>query len=262
MLPHVSIRILRTLLGLVHTFTVTPQLSPLHITCQNKESALDNCENLSLSFHPPPSFHPRPSATYSPHRFDHIANTMDPFRSKNLQYRSYNSPEDDDFFHSIQSDPIAFSNSCASLMRPVDRRFTDNIKNHLLENSLLFVVIYKTVGDPVNHPQPERIGTLFLKSASPDMVHHRCAEFGIDIKKEFQGRGYGTEAIHWMLDWAFRYAGLHRVECHVFGWNTRALRIYQMIGFREEGRRRECLFKDGQWWHEVHLGILKKEWRQ
>lgn len=182
---------------------------------------------------------------------------MDLFRSDRLQYHSFNSPEDDDFFHSIQSDPAAFTNSCASLVRPVNRQFTENIRKYLIGNSLLFVVIYR-----VNQIQPEPIGTLFLKSPSPDMAHHRCSEFGIDIKKEYQSQGYGGEAINWMLDWAFRNAGLHRVECNVFGWNTRAQKIYERMGFREEGRRRECLFKDDKWWDEMHLGILKKEWQQ
>ncbi|KAJ5373108.1 Acyl-CoA N-acyltransferase [Penicillium concentricum] len=179
---------------------------------------------------------------------------MDLFFSERLEYQSFNSPEDDDFFHSIQSDPVAFTNSCASLIRPVNRQFTENIRKQLIENSLLFVVIYRT--------GYERIGTLFLKSASPDMAHHRCSEFGIDIKKEYQNQGYGTEAINWMLDWAFKNAGLHRVECNVFGWNPRAQKTYHKLGFREEGRRRECLFKDDKWWDEVHLGILKKEWQQ
>lgn len=187
---------------------------------------------------------------------------MDLFRSDRLEYHSFNSPEDDDFFHSVQSDPVAFTNSCASLIRPMDRQFTENIKKHLIENSLLFVVICRTTDDSGSRIPSERIGTLFLKSPSPDMAHHRCSEFGIDIKKEYQTRGYGGEAIDWMLDWAFKNAGLHRVECNVFGWNTRAHKIYQRLGFREEGRRRECLFKDDQWWDEVHLGILKEEWRK
>ncbi|KAJ5971348.1 Acyl-CoA N-acyltransferase [Penicillium vulpinum] len=187
---------------------------------------------------------------------------MDLFRSDRLQYHSFNSPEDDAFFHSIQSDPVAFTNSCASLIRPVDRQFTKNIRKHLIEHSLLFVVIYRTTGDSANQMQLEPIGTLFLKSPSPDMAHHRCSEFGIDIKKEYQTQGYGTEAINWMLDWAFKNAGLHRVECNVLGWNLRAQKAYQRLGFQEEGRRRECLFKDDQWWDEVNLGILKKEWQQ
>jgi RimJ/RimL family protein N-acetyltransferase len=208
---------------------------------------------------------------------------LDPFRSKSLIYCSYNSPEDDDFFHSIQSDPVAFINSCPSIQRPADRRFTETIRKYLLENSLLFVVIYISGEEPGtqiskaskegkrNHentyvnPGPikhEPIGTMFLKLSSPDMAHHRCSELGIDIKREYQGQGYGTEAINWALDWAFRNAGLHRVELNVLGWNSRARKLYERIGFREEGRRRECLFKDDKWWDEVHMGILRKEWEQ
>ncbi|CAG8088495.1 unnamed protein product [Penicillium nalgiovense] len=192
---------------------------------------------------------------------------MDVFHSEGLQYRSFSSPEDDDFFHSMQSDPVTFTNSCVSLIRPVDRRFTKTIRKHLTENSLLFVVIYRAPDYSVGPARirnarvaPERIGIMFLKSASLDRAHHRCSECGIDMKKEYQSQ-YGDLAIKWMLDWAFRSANLHRVECNVFGWNTGILKIYKSVGFFEEGKRRECLFKDDKWRDEVHLGILKEEWQ-
>ncbi len=206
---------------------------------------------------------------------------MDPFRSKNLSYGSYNSPEHDDFFHAVQTDPVAFTNSAPSLIRPVTRKLTEAISKHLQGNSLLFVIISKlaantdaeankesgsektgtsATADDSNKPVP--IGCIFLKSPSPDMAHHRCSEMGVDIIKEYQGRGYGGEAINWALDWAFKTAGLHRVELTVLGWNDGAMHLYEKIGFREEGRRRECLFKDDKWWDQVQMGILKNEWEQ
>jgi RimJ/RimL family protein N-acetyltransferase len=199
-----------------------------------------------------------------------------PFRSERLTYRAFESPGDDDFFHAIQSDPIAFSQSCASLPTPASRSFTEKIRNSVIESSLLFVVICRDstgsfyveseeesdsregVNSTVGHLEP--IGTVFLKQSSPDMVHHRCTELGIDIKHEFQGQGYGTEAIRWILNWAFKTADLHRVELHVFGWNESARRLYERVGFVEEGRRRGCLRKDGKWWDEVVMGILAEEW--
>ncbi|KAK3187610.1 hypothetical protein K4F52_003668 [Lecanicillium sp. MT-2017a] len=210
---------------------------------------------------------------------------MDPFRSQNLSYGSYNSPEHDDFFHAVQSDPAAFTNSAPSLIVPVTRKLTDSIRKFMQEKTLLFVVINKlaenpdagadaaanktsgaervgdeTTGHDPNKPTP--IGFVFLKASSPDMAHHRCSEMGVDIVKEHQGRGYGGEAIAWTLDWAFKNAGLHRVELTVLGWNDGARRLYEKIGFREEGRRRECYFKDDQWWDGIRMGILKKEWDQ
>jgi RimJ/RimL family protein N-acetyltransferase len=196
------------------------------------------------------------------------SNQISPFKSERLVYRAFNTPEDDEFFYSIQSDPVAFTNSCPSLPRPMDRKFAENIQKHVLESSLLFVVICRPApavptktGDDKTTTEAilEPIGTLFLKQSSPDMVHHRCTELGIDIKREFQGQGYGTEAIHWTLEWAFKVAGLHRVELMVLGWNERAKKLYERIGFQEEGRKREALWKDGKWWDEVFMGILQHE---
>jgi GNAT superfamily N-acetyltransferase len=206
---------------------------------------------------------------------------MDPFRSKRLSYGAYNSPEHNEFFHSLQSEPLAFVSSCATLLRPVDRKFVDDVRKDLLENSLLFVIIYKVAENPNvskgrvfssegetgenstnNSNDRIPIGSIFLKAESSDMRHHCCSELGVDIIKEYQGHGYGSEAINWVLDWAFRQAGLHRVELSVLGWNNRAKKLYEKLGFREEGRRRECFFKDDEWWDELHMGILKKEWAQ
>jgi RimJ/RimL family protein N-acetyltransferase len=195
-----------------------------------------------------------------------MPNRPTPFRSQRLTYRAFNSPEDDAFFHSIQSDPIAFQNSCASLPRPADLRFTEKIRDSILESSLLFVVICLNPNPSSSPPSgppaasspstpkngntiekdsapPKPIGTAFLRLASPDMLYHRTTELGIDIISKYQGQGYGTEAIHWVLEWAFKTAGMHRVELSVLGWNKGARELYGRIGFAEEGRKRGCLCK-------------------
>ncbi|KAJ6151243.1 hypothetical protein N7470_007837 [Penicillium chermesinum] len=99
-----------------------------------------------------------------------------------------------------------------------------------------------------------------IEAASPEMTHHRFSELGIDITAEYRSQGYGREAIQWALDWGFATAGLNRVELNLLGWNLRPMNLYERIGFREEGRRRQVFFKDDQWWDEVHMGILKPEW--
>jgi RimJ/RimL family protein N-acetyltransferase len=193
-----------------------------------------------------------------------MANQSNPVRSQRLTYRAFNSPADDAFFHTIQSDPVAFRNSCSSVPRPADLRFTEKIRHSVLESSLLFVVIClnpSSASSPSLQSAPtdttstqtskyaietdsarlEPIGTAFLRLASPDMTYHRTTELGIDIISKYQGQGYGTETIHWVLEWAFKSAGLHRVELTVLGWNEGARRLYKRVGFVEEGRKRACL---------------------
>lgn len=75
------------------------------------------------------------------------------------------------------------------------------------------------------------------------------------------GHGYGTEAAGLMLGLAFERIGLHRVALSVFGFNERAIRSYEKVGFKVEGRDRQAIMRDGQRWDELTMGILAPEWQ-
>jgi RimJ/RimL family protein N-acetyltransferase len=174
--------------------------------------------------------------------------TNNPFHSERLSYRAYRSPVDDQFFYNLQDDPIASQNSGISLPMPIDDQSVVRVRKQVLDNALLFVVICRKSTSPTSKEEEaaksmtatEPIGFLFLTKSGPGVAHHRCTELGIDIQQDFQGQGYGTEAIQWALVWAFRAAGLHRVELRVLGWNQGARKLYERLGFREEGRRRKA----------------------
>jgi RimJ/RimL family protein N-acetyltransferase len=74
------------------------------------------------------------------------------------------------------------------------------------------------------------------------------------------GQGYGTEAVRLMLWLAFERIGLHRVGLSVFSFNERAIRSYEKAGFRIEGRLREAIARDGRYWDEVQMGVLRDDW--
>lgn len=63
----------------------------------------------------------------------------------------------------------------------------------------------------------------------------------------FYGRGLGTEAARLILEYAFERVGLHRVELEVYAFNPRARHVYEKLGFRPEGTKRDALRWDGQW---------------
>ncbi|OAR03376.1 hypothetical protein LLEC1_06925 [Akanthomyces lecanii] len=178
-----------------------------------------------------------------------------PFRSERLEYRGYDPDEHGEFFAAMHKEPLALASSSASILRPVNKKHIEDVRKDLMEKSLLFVIVYRIDPDP-GKSQP--IGSVSLGSPDADMSHHRCSGLAIDIVREHQGRGYGREALDWTLAWAFEKAGLHRVELEYLGWNQRVRSLYERAGFVEEGRRRQCYFKDGQWWDEVELNIKKK----
>lgn len=80
-------------------------------------------------------------------------------------------------------------------------------------------------------------------------------------EKDTWGQGYGTEAINLLLDYAFGYFGFHRVSIGVVGFNERALRFYEKIGFRQEGIQRDGYFYDHAFHDFVMMSILEDEFR-
>ncbi|MGE5674092.1 MAG: GNAT family N-acetyltransferase [Mycobacterium leprae] len=79
--------------------------------------------------------------------------------------------------------------------------------------------------------------------------------------KAAQGKGYGSEAVGLLLDYAFGYLNFHRVSIGVVGFNEGALRFWKRAGFREEGIQRDGYYYDHKYHDFVMLSILEEEYR-
>ena len=96
-------------------------------------------------------------------------------------------------------------------------------------------------------------------------LHHidarnRHASFGITIgDKQLWGKGHGTKATGLMIRHAFRTLNLNRLWLHVYEYNPRAIRVYEKLGFRIEGRLRQDMFRDGRYWDTLVMGVLREE---
>ncbi|KAK4452424.1 acyl-CoA N-acyltransferase [Podospora aff. communis PSN243] len=121
----------------------------------------------------------------------------------------------------------------------------------------------KAEGGEKKKPRPKPIGFLVMwYSRGAESAHHRTAEMGFGFGPQHRGKGYGTEAINWLLDWGFMRMGLHRVGLQAFEYNPEAIRLYKRLGFVEEGREREALLFERKWYDLVHMGMLEHEWEK
>ena len=86
------------------------------------------------------------------------------------------------------------------------------------------------------------------------------AQLGLSIyKQDDWGHGYGREMIVLALRYAFNELNLYRVWLTTPGFNERAMKLYEKLGFRHEGRGREHILLDGTRWDVVHMGMLRDE---
>ena len=81
-------------------------------------------------------------------------------------------------------------------------------------------------------------------------------------EKDYWGQGYGTDALRTLLRFGFGELNLHRVFLHVFDFNERAIRCYEKVGFRHEGRLRQTLFTGGRYADELVMAVLRQEWEE
>jgi RimJ/RimL family protein N-acetyltransferase len=102
------------------------------------------------------------------------------------------------------------------------------------------------------------IGTIGLHSISPK---DHYATFGIAIgEKDYWSKGYGTEAARLIIKYGFEQLNLHRISSTAFAFNERSLKLHKKVGFKEEGRQREAIFKNGRYHDVVVFGLLREEW--
>jgi len=78
--------------------------------------------------------------------------------------------------------------------------------------------------------------------------------------EQARGKGYGTEALQLLQDYAFGVLGLERLELDVCAGNTRAVRCYEKAGMRLEGTRRHATMVNGEYTDLHMMAIIREDW--
>lgn len=108
-----------------------------------------------------------------------------------------------------------------------------------------------------NRSGTEAVGAVDLVDVGRDSAEVSCWLFA-----EYRDRGYATEAVALVLDYAFDTLGLHHVVGRVVDDNVPGQELVQRLGFSHEGTRREHVYRGGEY-HDTYLyGVLAGEWRE
>ncbi|KAF9065477.1 hypothetical protein BDP27DRAFT_1331939 [Rhodocollybia butyracea] len=110
----------------------------------------------------------------------------------------------------------------------------------MAEEAVMFLIIETRASLKNDVEGGEFVGTTSIMMTHPK---NRDGIFGIMLEPKFWGED--TEK-----------------NLGVFNGNERAKRLYQKMGFIEEGRKRKVNWIDGHWEDHISMGILQEEWEE
>ncbi|KXA95387.1 hypothetical protein AKJ65_01890 [candidate division MSBL1 archaeon SCGC-AAA259E19] len=160
--------------------------------------------------------------------------------------------EDVDVLHEYMNNPEV-TRYLDDHYRPHSRReeeeFIEDIMDNMKEgNEYHFGIEEKESGDLVG-----------VVSLNDIQGRNKSAELGICIREDSWNKGYGTEAEKLTVEYGFRELNLNSIHCRVFEFNERSKKVAKKVGFKEAGRLRKSIYRDGKYWDTIYLDILKKE---
>ncbi|WP_067929611.1 GNAT family N-acetyltransferase [Alicyclobacillus shizuokensis] len=82
---------------------------------------------------------------------------------------------------------------------------------------------------------------------------------GYSLDKAYNGRGYTTEAVRLVVDYAFQVLKLHRIEAGVMPHNRGSIRVLEKAGFEKEGLSRKNVLINGKWEDHLHFAIVNPD---
>ena len=102
------------------------------------------------------------------------------------------------------------------------------------------------------------LGTVILSDID---MKNGTAQVHIKMAKEAgRKKGYGTDALSKILEYAFHEMRLNCVYAEVLSYNTPSQKLFEKCGFYREGVMRERVFKRGTYVDIILFSCLKKDY--
>ncbi|RIL69394.1 N-acetyltransferase, partial [Staphylococcus devriesei] len=76
--------------------------------------------------------------------------------------------------------------------------------------------------------------------------------------ENYWGKGYGKEALKLLINFAFNSLNLHMLYLEVFSYNENATKMYEKLGFNQDGILRQSKYQDGQYYDKIIMSKINE----
>ena len=106
------------------------------------------------------------------------------------------------------------------------------------------------------HTPEKAIGTVILSDID---YKNGVAQVHIKLAAIGRGKGYGSDALKALVDYAFRQLRLNCIYAQVLSYNELSQRLFNRCGFKKEGILRARAYKDGNYVDVISYSIINDD---
>ena len=174
---------------------------------------------------------------------------MTTLQGENIYLRALE-PADLDFLYSVENDEVLWevSNTTTPFSKYILQQYLDNSHRDIYEVKQLRLVICKK-----NDQKP--LGLIDLFDFDPK--NHRVG-VGLVIYSEVdKRRGFASEALQLVCDYAFKNLNVHQIFAGITFDNEGSIKLFENVGFERGGIKKDWIFSAGNYKNEYFYQLTR-----
>ena len=167
--------------------------------------------------------------------------------NKNSHLRALE-PEDLDFLFSSENNEAFWEISGTQIpySKHILQIYIENAHQDIYEAKQYRFVICNTQNIPV--------GMIDLFDFNPQ---HKRIGVGILIIPEYHGKGYASEALEMIVDYAFTYLNVHQIFANITANNSKSIALFKKFNFKKVGIKKDWIYADSCYKDEILYQLIK-----
>ncbi|HNW97268.1 MAG TPA: GNAT family protein [Bacteroidales bacterium] len=170
-------------------------------------------------------------------------------KGKNISFRAPE-PADIDILYKWENDTRIWhlSNTVAPFSHHLLEEYILNAQQDIYAAKQLRLMIVETDNN-------KTIGCIDLFDFDPS---NQRAGVGILISEEYRSKGYASQALEILTDYAFNTLHLHQLFCNITSDNENSLKLFKKFKFEIIGLKKEWILQGKTWKDEYILQLINK----
>ncbi|SFS74942.1 GNAT family N-acetyltransferase [Lutibacter maritimus] len=166
---------------------------------------------------------------------------------KNISLRALE-PEDIDFLFLTENNELFWevSSTQVPFSKHLLKQYINNAHQDIYEAKQYRFVICNSTNIP--------IGMIDLFDFNPQ---HNRVGIGILLLPQYENKGYATDALELVIDYAFQYLNIHQLYANITSENKKSIALFEKLNFKLVGTKKDWIYTNKQYKDELLYQLIK-----